>query len=203
MDDLAGSARRRGAASLAGAWVMVLGGCGSSPTAPPDVPAPTIVAVAGEEKGELAPAKPAPPLPQRVPAGYVELDVGGVVSTPGGHAVILVDEQRGVVVPIFIGGTEALSIQLRHKKQRYARPLTHDLLDAIVDKLGGELVRIQIDAIRDDTFVGAVFVRKGDEIIEVDARPSDAIALAIGNRVPIYKRARISVAGVCTYTHPW
>ena len=100
-------------------------------------------------------------------------------------------EERQVAVPIFIGGTEALSIELRHNKRRYARPLTHDLLDAIMTKLGGKLVHIQIDAIRDDTFVGAVFVRKGDAILEVDARPSDAIALAIGSRVPIYVAEKV------------
>jgi hypothetical protein len=89
-------------------------------------------------------------------------------------------------VPIFIGGTEALSIELRLAKRRYARPLTHDLFDAAIDKLGGTVDRVQIDGVRDDTFVGSVFVRRGDDIFELDARPSDAIALALGRSVAIW-----------------
>ncbi len=196
MHDLAGLARRIGGVGLAGACLLAMDGCGSTPPPAADVPQPTIVAVAGDEEGELVVAEPAAaepvaagpvaPRPLEAPTGYVELEVGGVIAAPGGHAVVLVNDQRRIAVPIYIGGTEALSIDLRHNKRRYSRPLTHDLLDEIMEKLGGELVRIQIDAIRDGVFLGAVFVRKGSEIIEVDARPSDAIALAIGNRVPIY-----------------
>ncbi len=186
MNALAGLARPISGLSLASTCLLVMGGCGSTPPPATDVPQPTIVAVPAEETGELVATEPAAPEPQGAPTGYVELEVGGVIAAPGGHAVVLVHDKREIVLPIFIGGTEALSINLRHNKRRYARPLTHDLLDTIMEKLGGELVHIQIDAIRDETYLGAVFVRQGSEIIEVDARPSDAIALAIGNRVPIY-----------------
>jgi bifunctional DNase/RNase len=143
-----------------------------------------------------APATPAAPAANRPsapsaaslapPAGYLELVVEGVVPTPhGGPAVVLRDASSSMVLPIFVGGTEALSIDLRHAKKRYARPLTHDLFDEVVEKLGGKVVRVQIDGVRDDTFVGSVIVSRGAEIIELDARPSDAIALALGNGVPI------------------
>jgi bifunctional DNase/RNase len=117
----------------------------------------------------------------------VRLVVADVVATPhGGPAVILRDEAGKLVVPIFIGGTEALSIELRHNKKRYARPLTHDLFDAALEKLGGTLLRVQIDGVRDDTFLGSIFVRRGDDVFELDARPSDAIALALGRGAPIW-----------------
>jgi hypothetical protein len=131
------------------------------------------------------------------PQGYVEMTVGDVTSTGEGHAVLLVDESSDVVVPIFIGPNEAMSIDLRHRKQRYQRPLTHDLLDSILHELGGSLVKVQIDDIKDNTFVGAVFVRTPTRVVELDARPSDAIALALGNHVPIFVARRvIEQAGV-------
>lgn len=127
----------------------------------------------------------------KAPQGYVELEVGGIVATPRGHAVILTNPAREIVIPIFIGGTEALTIDLRQNKRRYARPLTHDLLDEVLRRLGGEAVKIQIDDIREDTFIGSIFVRRGSEIIEIDARPSDAIAVALGHRVPIFVAAHV------------
>jgi bifunctional DNase/RNase len=199
MLDLGGLNRPIGGLSLTVAWLLVMGGCGSTPPPEADAPKPTIVAVSPAEKPDLLVVAPAATEPLAAPKGYLELEVGAVIAAPGGHAVVLVHQKREVAIPIFIGGTEALSINLRHNKRHYARPLTHDLLDAIMEKLGGELVHIQIDAIRDDTYVGAVFVRQGTEIIEVDARPSDAIALAIGSRVPIYVAEEVlEKAGVKT-----
>jgi hypothetical protein len=179
---------------------LLVAGCGSSGSTAPSPSAPPQVISLGEEPAEIV----APPAAQakdrarpKPPAGYVEVTVGGVVSVDDGHAVVLVDEEQGVAVPIFIGGTEALSIELRHNKRRYARPLTHDLLDSVMRELGGELVKIHIDDIRDSTFIGAVFVRRGDRVAEIDARPSDAIALAIGKEVPIFvARKVIQEAGI-------
>ena len=101
------------------------------------------------------------------------------------------DLAKQTMLPIFVAEAEALSIHLRRDKRRFVRPLTHDLLDDILRRLGAELVKIHIDDIRGKTFVGAVFVRSGDKVFEVDARPSDAIALAIGNRAPIFVSKRV------------
>lgn len=129
--------------------------------------------------------------PAEAPKSYVELVVGGVLTNGEGHAVILLDRARDLAVPIFVGESEAMSIALRHARQRYERPLTHDLLDEVLAHLGGELVSIQIDDIRGDVFVGAVFIRQGDRVFSLDARPSDAIALALGHRVPIFVHERV------------
>lgn len=133
-------------------------------------------------------SKEGPPAP---PAGYVIMNVLDVVPTPHGNAVLLGDETEERMIPIFVGGTEALSIELRLGEKRYERPLTHDLLDNLVAKLGGDLVKVQVDEIRGSVFVGSVFVRQAGKIISVDARPSDAIALALGRRAPIFVASKV------------
>lgn len=119
------------------------------------------------------------------PAGYIDAHVFRVVETSQGDAVLLADNGEKRFLPIFVGGTEALSIKLRHEKQRYPRPLTHDLLDTLVDKLGGRIVRVQVDSIKNRVYIGRVYVVRADGAFDVDARPSDAIALALGSGAPI------------------
>ena len=132
-----------------------------------------------------------------MPATHVEMTVLALMPTPKGAAVLLADREGEVALPIFIGGTEALSIALRHEDRRYARPLTHDLLDAIMSRLGGELVKVHIDDVQNGVFIGTVFVRQGERLISVDARPSDAIALAVGDGVPIFVARRVlATAGI-------
>jgi bifunctional DNase/RNase len=153
------------------------------------VPAPA--ASSATAASAPADARAAVSNPAGAPNGYVEMMVGDVTPTPDGNAVLLIDESSDVVVPIFIGPSEATAIDLRQRKQRYQRPLTHDLLDAIMHELGGSLVKVQIDDIKDNTFVGAVFVRTATRVVELDARPSDAIALALGSHVPIFVARRV------------
>jgi bifunctional DNase/RNase len=118
--------------------------------------------------------------------GFIEMFVAGVVPSPDGHTLVLVNPDEQVLLPLGIGLTEALSIHGRLEKRAFARPMTHDLLDHIVHELGGEIVRVQIDDLRDDVFVGTVFIKTAGKVIQFDARPSDAVALALGSRVPIY-----------------
>lgn len=119
------------------------------------------------------------------PAGYVRM-TPLARSGDFGHAILLVHPNDDVVVPIYVGGTEALSIQLRLEEKRFQRPLTHDLLDTLAEELGARMLRAEVDGLVDGVFVGSVVFERSGEVIELDARPSDAIALAIGNRVPIY-----------------
>ena len=117
----------------------------------------------------------------------VEMQVGGVLPMRGGGAaVVLVDPSKSKLLPIVVGGTEAFSIQLRLTKQHYPRPLTHDLMESIVRELGGKVVRVQVDEIRDAAFVASVFMRVGERTARIDARPSDGIALALGNALPVF-----------------
>jgi len=128
----------------------------------------------------------------------VEMNVAAVLPLRGGGAaVVLVDSARSKALPVFVAGTEAFSINLRFSKQQFARPLTHDLVESIVREMGGKVVRAQVDEIRGEAYVGSVFVEVGDRVARIDARPSDAIALALGNGLPVFvARKVLDAAGV-------
>ena len=95
-----------------------------------------------------------------------------------------VDGERSF--PIVIGIFEATSIDRRVKGLPAPRPLTHDLLANTIELLGGELQDIFISELRDHTYYAKLRIRHEGELIEVDARPSDAIALAVTAKVAIY-----------------
>ena len=95
-----------------------------------------------------------------------------------------VDGERSF--PIVIGIFEATSIDRRVRGIQSPRPLTHDLLTSVIDYLGGDLQDIYISELSEHTYYAKLRIRKDGELIEVDSRPSDAIALAVTARVPIY-----------------
>jgi len=88
--------------------------------------------------------------------------------------------------PIVIGLPEAQAIERRLKGATIKRPQTHDLLANVVEALGGELVSITINDLKDSTFFATLDIKKGGEVMRVDSRPSDAIAIGIANDVPIF-----------------
>jgi bifunctional DNase/RNase len=99
--------------------------------------------------------------------------------------VLLLDPDQRRAVPVFIGESEAFSIRLRLSEQHYPRPLTHDLLDSMVAKLGGKIEQVRVERVEEGAFVATVVLTRAGEVSELDARTSDAIALALGNRAPI------------------
>ncbi len=125
------------------------------------------------------------------PKGFVEMTVSRVLEYRGNQAVILKTLSGDYTLEIWIGPSEAFVIGLRLNRQRFQRPLTHDLLDTIMNELGGKLVKIQVDDLKNNTFVGTVFVQQRKKLIPIDARPSDSIALAIGNRAPIFVSRKV------------
>jgi bifunctional DNase/RNase len=141
--------------------------------------------------------KPPKPQPGPTPNGYVKMSVGGVAPTSAGEAVLLVDALSNTAIPIFVGGTEALSIQLRLEKREFSRPLTHDLYDATIKKLGGTVESVRVDRLQNNTYYGTVVLRTTANRVELDARPSDAIALALGSHAPIHvARIVVDQAGI-------
>jgi hypothetical protein len=135
-----------------------------------------------------------------MPAGYVEVLPQQIVPLGEQVALLLVDEPDNLVLPIFIGGTEGASIDTRMRHEAPPRPLTHDLMDRMMDKLHAKLVQVHVDSLRHDgeggVYIGSIFVRAEGRVFRLDARPSDAVALAIGDRVPIYvKRSVLEEAG--------
>jgi hypothetical protein len=88
--------------------------------------------------------------------------------------------------PIVIGDAEAAAIDRRLKGYKRARPMTHDLLADVIERLGAELEKIVISDLKNHTFYAKLVLRANGEIIEVDARPSDAIALGVASDTAIY-----------------
>ncbi len=128
------------------------------------------------------PSTPAP----KVPDGYVEMTVAGVINEGAGASVALLDPKTAMVVEVHVGGSEALSIVHRFEHTHYQRPLTHDLMDELMKQTGMDVVRAQVDKLENGTFLGTLVVKSKNRFLELDARPSDAIALAIGANAPIY-----------------
>jgi bifunctional DNase/RNase len=98
----------------------------------------------------------------------------------------LLDPSKHRAVPIFIGESEAFSIKLRLAHQSYPRPLSHDLLETILRKLGGRVEQVRVERLVENAYVATVVVVRDQERFELDARSSDAIALALGGQVPIF-----------------
>ncbi len=87
--------------------------------------------------------------------------------------------------PILIGVHEAYAIDRRTKGIVVQRPLTHDLIDHLIDQLNGQVEQIVISELRDSTFFAKLVLRHNGELVEVDSRPSDAIAIGAGREIPI------------------
>jgi bifunctional DNase/RNase len=147
----------------------------SAPAAPSSSAAKLPAGDAADDESEATP-----------PSGFVRMTVRGVAPTAQGNAVLLVDENQKRGVPIFVGETEALSIRLRLANRRYARPLTHDLFDSALDQLGAKVEYVRVDKLQNNVFFGTVVLTSGKKYIELDARSSDAVALALGRDVPIF-----------------
>jgi bifunctional DNase/RNase len=86
---------------------------------------------------------------------------------------------------IKIGTAEAMAIERRLRGQRAPRPQTHDLLEQVIETLGAELERIVVHHLDGGTYYANLILRRGDDLLKVDARPSDAIALGVGLGTPI------------------
>src|SRR5215212_9175470 len=103
-----------------------------------------------------------------------------IISEVDDHQVIILKEvDGGRSFPIVIGIFEATSIDRRVKGMPSPRPLTHDLVASVIDHMGGELQDIYISELRDHTYFAKLRIRLNGELIEVDSRPSDAIALSV------------------------
>ncbi len=139
--------------------------------------------------------------PPPIPVDYVRVTIAGVVRQADGAAVALADPTEETIVPIYVGGTEGASILHRYQHTAAERPLTHDLFDSALHELGARVVRAQVDKLENNTFFGTLIVKEKGRYIQLDSRPSDAIAMALGEDAPIYcARAIIVQAGVARDT---
>jgi bifunctional DNase/RNase len=111
--------------------------------------------------------------------------------------VILRERDAERYLPIWIGVYEAESITIALQEVEVARPLTHDLLKNIFTQLGARILRVEVVALRDDTFYGNIVAEVNGRTLNVDSRPSDALAIAVRAHVPILvARSVMDSAGI-------
>jgi uncharacterized protein len=107
-------------------------------------------------------------------------------STGGAYAILLKEVEGARRLPIIIGAFEAQAIALEMEGIKPPRPLTHDLLKTLVDNLGANVVEIVVSELKENTFYAKIVLEASGLSNEIDARPSDAIALAVRTFAPIY-----------------
>ena len=120
--------------------------------------------------------------------GLIEVTVDSVrLSTMSNHHVVLLKEVEGQrYLPIWIGPFEAEAINIELHGLKAARPLTHDLLKMVIDQIGATVSHILVNDLSADTFYARIVMDVNGRHVEVDSRPSDAIALAVRAKAPIF-----------------
>lgn len=124
----------------------------------------------------------------------VECEVAALSSSPspgGAYALILKEVYGNRKLPIVIGQFEAQAIALELQGEKPSRPLTHDLIKTIIENLGATVEEIVITELRDSTYYAKIVLEQSALTNEVDARPSDAIAIALRTQSPIFVSERV------------
>lgn len=118
----------------------------------------------------------------------IEVRIRGLMMDPATNMpiVVLKDVSSDTVMPIWVGIFEANAIAIEIEKVSAPRPMTHDLTRNLVRHLNAQLERVVITEIKDETFYAVLWLRQGNEPLVIDARPSDAIALALRADCPIF-----------------
>ena len=118
----------------------------------------------------------------------LRVEIKGLMLDPSSNVpiVILRDVQSHLFLPIWIGVFEANAIALRIEGVEPPRPMTHDLLRSVLEGLGGQVEKIVISDLKESTFFAVIHVRQNGGVVPIDARPSDAIALALRTDSPIF-----------------
>ena len=111
------------------------------------------------------------------------LGLDRATNTP---VVILQEKEGERVLPIWIGPAEASAIARELAGVKFSRPLTHDLVKQIVVGLGADLQRVVISQVKENTYYGELHLHRDDHVIQIDARPSDSIAVALRLKAPIF-----------------
>lgn len=120
------------------------------------------------------------------PMVEVKVQSLGLDRTSNTPVVILQEVDGSRVLPIWIGPGEASAIAMELAGMKFSRPLTHDLFASVIVGLGGTLQRVMITKVVDNTYFAELIIRRDSELISVDARPSDSIAIALRMSASIY-----------------
>jgi len=110
--------------------------------------------------------------------------------------VLLVDEDDTIALPIWIGQAEAMAIAMRLQNVQPPRPMTHDLLQSVVEQLEAKVTQIIVCDVRDGTYFAQIHLSRNGTAFVIDSRPSDAIALALRTDAPILVEDKVAVQGI-------
>jgi len=127
----------------------------------------------------------------------IEVEIAMVRLDPEARApIVILREKEGKprrFLPIWIGISEAVAIVTEIENHVTPRPMTHDLMKSIMDSLGGEVVSILVTDLKEDTFYAEINIRLSSDgrVIKIDSRPSDAIALGLRAKAPIYVSEKV------------
>jgi bifunctional DNase/RNase len=118
----------------------------------------------------------------------VEMTIDSVrVSLMSQHRIVVLKDMNSPrFLPIWIGPFEADAITIELQGVEVARPLTHDLLKSLITKLGAEIESVAITELRNDTFYAQISLKVDGRRMEIDSRPSDAIALSVAAKAPVF-----------------
>ena len=124
---------------------------------------------------------------------FIEMKVAGLCLDPVTNTpvVILKDLEATIAIPIWVGPAEAHAIAVEMEKIKLSRPMTHDLLRTLVDLVGAKVERVEVNDLRDNAFYSSIFVEWQGRTFEVDARPSDAIALSLRTQARIFVARKV------------
>ncbi len=124
---------------------------------------------------------------------FIEMKVAGIILDPSSNVPVLIlkDRDERHTVPIWIGIVEASAIATELEKTEMPRPMTHDLLRNVLRELNATVDRIEVTELRDNTFFAAIHLRTPAGNRVLDARPSDAVALALRVSAPIFVEERV------------
>jgi len=123
----------------------------------------------------------------------IEMTIKGLMIDPITNMpiIILRDKDGQRVLPIWVGVFEANAIALQIENVTTPRPMTHDLLKNVIADLRGSIEKIVVSDLKDNTFFALIYLSVGGEVMAIDARPSDAIALALRARAPIFVEEKV------------
>jgi len=127
----------------------------------------------------------------------IEMRVMGIAldTRSGSPIVVLNDKDNRKALPIWIGSAEASAIIRKIENLGVVRPMTHDLIVSIIEKTGYSLDRIEINNVEKETYYATLYLVQNEQILEIDARPSDAIAVAMRMDAPIFVTANVLMDG--------
>src|SRR5512136_2535550 len=126
-------------------------------------------------------------------SSFVEMKVAGIALDPTNNApiVVLRDLEGKFILPIWIGIMEASAIAAALEGVQYSRPMTHDLFKSFIETTGAAIEKIEVVDIRDNVFYALITIVHGNGRLTIDARPSDAIAIALRTKSPIFVASHV------------